>query len=161
MAASGFCDVYDLSTQELDRQAILALPESPYTVRLSMPDDAASLLALYGRHFGLFTGSFARSLEQQAHWMHHLDPAKLLLVIDSSGQVRGYLFLAATQARGPYFFVRWPAGRAISPWWWVMKHSPSVTFGGFLNQIALLKRGLVLEYLTLGWNVVGALRKDR
>ncbi len=119
----GFCDVYDLSTQELDRQAILALPESPYIVRLSMPDGAASLLALYGRHFGPFTGSFARSLEQQAHWMHHLDLAKLLLAIDSSGQVRGYLFLAATQARGPFFLAGtqlwelavddWPAAVAL------------------------------------------------
>jgi hypothetical protein len=27
--------------------------------------------------------------------------------------------------------------------------------GGFLSQTALLKRGLLLEYMTLGWNVVG------
>ena len=30
----GYCDVYDLSTQEINRRAILALPESSYTVRL-------------------------------------------------------------------------------------------------------------------------------
>jgi divalent metal cation (Fe/Co/Zn/Cd) transporter len=29
--------------------------------------------------------------------------------------------------------------------------------GGLLNQTALLKRGLVLEYITLGWNVVGVI----
>src|SRR5690349_10278443 len=78
----GYCDVYDLSTQELDRQAILALPESPYTVRLSTPDDASSLLALYTSQFGPYTGSFARSIEQQIHWMQHIDLQKLFLAID-------------------------------------------------------------------------------
>lgn len=99
----GFCDVYDLSTQELDRQAILALPESSYTVRAAMLDDAASLLALYEHQFGPFTGSFARSIEQQAHWMQYLAPERLWLAIDPAGQVRGYLFHAETQTRGPFF----------------------------------------------------------
>jgi predicted N-acetyltransferase YhbS len=98
----GFCDVYDLTTQELDRQAIIALPESPYTVRQATRDDAASLLALYVRNFGPYIGSFERSLEQQVHWMQHIDLQKLLLAIDPSGEVRGYLFLAGSQARG-YF----------------------------------------------------------
>ncbi|HLZ56927.1 MAG TPA: GNAT family N-acetyltransferase, partial [Ktedonosporobacter sp.] len=99
----GYCDVYDLSTLELDRQAILALAESPYTVRRSRLSDATSLLALYERHLGLYTGSFARSIEQQTHWMQHLEPEKLLVAIDPADQVRGYLFLAAAQARGPFF----------------------------------------------------------
>lgn len=99
----GFCDVYDLSTQELDRRAILALPESPYTVRLPTMADAASLLALYNRQFGPYIGSFERSIEQQAHWIQHLEPEKLLLAIDSTDEVRGYLFLATTQAGGPFF----------------------------------------------------------
>ncbi|GAC1350877.1 MAG: hypothetical protein NVSMB27_37650 [Ktedonobacteraceae bacterium] len=99
----GFCDVYDLSTQELDRQAILVLPESPYTVRLSAPDDAASLLALYERHFGPYIGSFERSIGQQVHWMQHLEREKLLLAIDPADQVRGYLLLATAQARGHFF----------------------------------------------------------
>ncbi|MEO8970732.1 MAG: GNAT family N-acetyltransferase [Ktedonobacteraceae bacterium] len=99
----GYSDVYDLSAYELDRQAILALPESPYTVRLSTPDDARSLLTLYERQFGPYTGSFERSIEQQTHWMQHLEPEKLLLAIDPADQVRGYLYLAATQARGPFF----------------------------------------------------------
>ena len=119
----GYCDVYDLSTQELDRQAILALPESPYTVRLSTLDDAASLLTLYDRHFGPYTGSFERSLEQQTHWMQRLEPEKLLLAIDAADQVRGYLFLGAAQARGPFFLAGtqlwelavddWPAAVAL------------------------------------------------
>ncbi|HEY7417086.1 MAG TPA: GNAT family N-acetyltransferase [Ktedonobacteraceae bacterium] len=99
----GYCDVYDLSTLELDRQAILALSESPYTVRRSRLSDAASLLALYERHPGLYTGSFERSIEQQTHWMQHLGPKKLLVATNPADQVRGYLFLAATQARGPFF----------------------------------------------------------
>ena len=119
----GYYDVYDLSTLELDRQAILALPESPYKVRLSTLDDAASLLALYERLLGLYTGSFERSLEQQIHWMQHLKPEELLLAIDPDDQVRGYLFLAAAQERGPFFLAGtkvwelvvddWPAAVAL------------------------------------------------
>lgn len=73
----GYCDIYYLSTQQLDRQAILALPQSSYTVRQATTDDAASLLALYERQFGPYTGSFERSLEQQAHWIHHLEPEQI------------------------------------------------------------------------------------
>ncbi len=119
----GFCDVYDLSAQELDRQAVLALPESPYTVRPATLDDAASLLALYEHHFGPYTGSFARSIEQQIHWLQHLAPEKLWLACDPAGQVRGYLSLAVTQARGPFYLAGtrlweisvndWPAAVAL------------------------------------------------
>lgn len=119
----GYCDVYDLTTQELDRQAILALPQSPYTVRLATGDDAASLFALYERQSGPYIGSFERSVEQQAHWLQHLEPERLLLAIDPTGQVRGYLFLAATQARGDFFLAGtqlwelavddWPAAVAL------------------------------------------------
>jgi len=99
----GYCDMYDLSTLELDRQAILALPESPYTVRLARLSDATSLLALYERQFGPYTGSFERSIEQQTHWMQHIELEKLLVAVDSADQVRGYLFLAGAQAQGPFF----------------------------------------------------------
>jgi predicted N-acetyltransferase YhbS len=119
----GYCDVHDLSTLELDRQAILALAESPYTVRRSRLSDATSLLALYERHLGLYTGSFERSIEQQTHWMQHLEPEKLLVAIAPADQVRGYLFLAAAQARGPFFLAGtqvwelvvddWPAAVAL------------------------------------------------
>jgi GNAT superfamily N-acetyltransferase len=98
----GYCDVYDLSTLELDRQAVLALPESSYTVRLARLSDATSLLSLYERHLGPYIGSFERSIEQQIHWMQHLEK-DVLLAIDPADQVRGYLFLAGTQARGPFF----------------------------------------------------------
>ncbi len=119
----GYCDVYDLTAYELDPQAILALPESPYTVRMPTPDDAESLLALYERNFSSYTGSFARTLEWQTHWMHYLQPEKLLLAVDSADQVQGYLFLAVTQERGPFFLAGtqlwelavndWPAAVAL------------------------------------------------
>jgi predicted N-acetyltransferase YhbS len=99
----GYCDMYDLSTLELDRQAVLALPESPYTVRRSRIPDASSLLALYERHVDRSTGGFERSLEQQIHWMQHLEPEKLLVASDPDDHVRGYLYFAAAQARGNFF----------------------------------------------------------
>ena len=99
----GYCDVYDLSTYELDRQAILALPESSYTVRRATLNDAPELLALYEHQSGPCTGSFARTLEQQIHWLEHFEPEKLLLAVDSADQVRGYLCLTVQQARGPFF----------------------------------------------------------
>lgn len=119
----GYSDVYDLSTLELDHQAILALPESPYKVRLSTLDDAMSLLALYEHQFGPYTGSFARSIELQTHWLQHLDPEKLLLAIDANDQVQGYLCLTVAQERGPFFLAGtrvwelvaydWPATLAL------------------------------------------------
>ncbi|HZO76067.1 MAG TPA: GNAT family N-acetyltransferase [Ktedonobacteraceae bacterium] len=119
----GYCDVYDLSTLELDRQALLALPESPYTVRRSRLSDASSLLALYERHVGPSTGSFERSLEQQIHWMQHLEKDVLWVAIDPDEQVRGYLYFAAAQARGTFFLAGtqvwelvvddWPAAVAL------------------------------------------------
>lgn len=119
----GYCDVYDLSAQELDRQAVLALPESLYTVRSSTLDDATCLLALYNRQFGPYTGSFERSLEQQVHWMQNVDLENLLLAIDPAGQVQGYLFLAGAQERGLFFLAEtqlwelavndWPATAAL------------------------------------------------
>lgn len=119
----GFCDVYDFSTQELDRQAVLALSESPYRVRPATLEDAPDLLALYEKQFGLYTGSFARSIEWQRHWMQHRQQGPIILAIDPAEQVRGYLCLIATQAPGPFFMAgtqvwelavdNWPATVAL------------------------------------------------
>jgi predicted N-acetyltransferase YhbS len=118
----GFCDVYDLSAQELDRQAVLALAESPYTVRAATLEDAADVLALYERHAGPCIGSFERSIEQQSHRMRHMELEKLLLAIDPAGHVRGYLFLGGTQERGAFLAGTllaelivddWPAASAL------------------------------------------------
>lgn len=119
----GFCDVYDVSVYDIDRHAILALPESPYTVRHATLEDAPRLLALYEHQFAPHPGSFARSLEEQIHWMQHLKPADLGVAVDSANQVRGYLVLAATQAQGPFILAGarvwelvgddWPAAVAL------------------------------------------------
>jgi GNAT superfamily N-acetyltransferase len=119
----GYCDVYDLSTQELDPQAVLALPESPYMVRPATLSDVTQVLGLYERHFGPYIGSFERSVEQQAHRLRYLETEIPMLAIDPSGQVRGYLSLATTQAQGPFFLAGtqlwelavddWPAAVAL------------------------------------------------
>ncbi|MBA2288085.1 MAG: hypothetical protein H0W02_21635 [Ktedonobacteraceae bacterium] len=46
-------------------------------------EDAPGLLALYERHFGPYIGSFERSIEQQTHWIQHLEPEKLLVRIST------------------------------------------------------------------------------
>lgn len=160
----GYCDVYDLSTLELDQQALLALQESPYTVRRSQPSDASGLLTLYERYVGLSTGSFARSLEQQIHWMQHIEPEKLLVAIDPDDRVRGYLFLAATQARGAFFLAGtqiwelvvddWPATVALLQYHARMAESmvsPTVP-GAFLYNVPPMSplTGLLLEHLEVG-----------
>ena len=119
----GFCDVYDLSTCELDRQAVLSLPESPYKVCLPTLDDAPGLLALYKRYFESYIGSFEHSIEQHTHWIQHIEQGKLLVATDTNGQVKGYLYLAATQAQGNIFLAGtqlwelvvddWPAAVAL------------------------------------------------
>ena len=101
----------------------LALPESSCTVRRAILDDAPGLLALYETQAGPYIGSFARSLEQQIHWIEHLEPEKLLLAVDTANQVRGYLYLEMQQARGPFFLAgtqlwelvadSWPAAVAL------------------------------------------------
>ncbi len=98
----GYCDVYDLSTHELDRQAILALPQSFYTVRQATLDDASSLLALYKDQFSPYIGSFERSIEWEIHWIRHIEPGKLLLAVDSADRVHGYLCLAVQQGQGSF-----------------------------------------------------------
>jgi predicted N-acetyltransferase YhbS len=88
----GYCDVFDLSTHDIDLSAILALPPSTYTVRPATVDDAASLLALYDRHYASYTGSFVRSLEQQVHRLQHRSPnSPILLAVDPTGRPQGYL----------------------------------------------------------------------
>src|SRR5438477_2960087 len=63
----GYSDVFDQSSQDIDRAAILAQPPSTHTVRPATLADVGSVLALYDRHYGPYTGSFTRTAEQQAH----------------------------------------------------------------------------------------------
>jgi GNAT superfamily N-acetyltransferase len=91
----GYTDMFDLSTQDINRSAILALPSSPYSIRPATIEDAPSVLALYQRQYNPYTGSFARTLERQIHLLQHRSPQNpLLLAIDSFGNAKGYLTLS-------------------------------------------------------------------
>src|SRR5439155_2365706 len=90
----GYSDVFDQSSQDIDRAAILAQPPSTHTVRPTTTADVGSVLALYDRHYSPYTGSFTRTVEQQAHRLQHRLPENpLLLAVDADGQSQGYLSL--------------------------------------------------------------------
>lgn len=103
----GYCDVFDLSVQEIFREAITALPASPYSVRPVMEQGAAALLALYERSFGTYTGSFVRSLEQQRYQLQQRSPDTANLswfAVDAQERVRGYLVLDKKDQRAALEF---------------------------------------------------------
>jgi len=86
----GYSDMFDLSTQEVVRAAILAQPPSTHRVRHATLEDASDVLALYDRHYG----SFTRTVEQQIHRLQYRSPDNpMLLAVNAAGQVQGYLAL--------------------------------------------------------------------
>jgi GNAT superfamily N-acetyltransferase len=88
----GFSPVLDIAWVTLNRQEILAEPPTDYQVRLATVADAPVMLDLYERHFGLYTGSFDRSLAQQVHQLRGLFPQHLpWLAVSPSGEIEGYL----------------------------------------------------------------------
>jgi GNAT superfamily N-acetyltransferase len=88
----GYADVLDITEHTVDREAVLALPPSPYSVRPSALEDAPAFLALHERHYGCYSGSFERTLAQQQHCLRHRLPANPpLLALDPEGAPRGYL----------------------------------------------------------------------
>jgi predicted N-acetyltransferase YhbS len=90
----GYTDMFDQSTQDIDRAAILAQPPSPLSVRPAIQADAASILTLYERHFGSYTGSFTRTVEKQAHRLQFRSPDNpIWLAVDSTGRPQGFLSL--------------------------------------------------------------------
>lgn len=96
----GHIDMFDQSAQEVDRAAILAQPQSSHSVRTATPADAASVLRLYDRHYGLYSGSFTRTLEQQAHRLQHRPTDNpLWLAVDTDGQIDGYMTLRSGALR--------------------------------------------------------------
>jgi GNAT superfamily N-acetyltransferase len=101
----GYIDVFDRTEHAIACADVRAQPPSPYHVHLATVDDTPSLLALYQRHYGPYTGSFDRTLNEQAHvvrFMTTVDrslyarPMGLprdtpLLAVDTQGEPRGYL----------------------------------------------------------------------
>src|SRR5947209_20016788 len=67
----GYVDMFDLSTVDVDRGAILAQSSQGYPVRPATADDSTHLLALYNRHYGHYTGSFARTQEYQDYLLNN------------------------------------------------------------------------------------------
>jgi predicted N-acetyltransferase YhbS len=93
----GYSDVFDSSVQDIDRTAVLAQPQSMYSIQEATKDDADALLALYERHYGPFTGSFVRTVERQAHQLMHQPPGSALwLAVHPDGPIEGYLSLRST-----------------------------------------------------------------
>jgi predicted N-acetyltransferase YhbS len=91
----GYTDIFDVSLQNIVRDALLALPASSYTVRPATVEDAERLLALYNRQYGAYTGSFARSVAVQRHYLQYRFGTQnpWWLAIDADNQPRGYLVL--------------------------------------------------------------------
>jgi hypothetical protein len=91
----GYTDVFDLSVQDINREAILTQRPSPYSVRAATIEDARAVLTLYERQYGPYSGSFARSLERQAHMLSHRNAQNPpFLAIDATDQPQGYLKLS-------------------------------------------------------------------
>jgi predicted N-acetyltransferase YhbS len=112
----GYSDVFDQSVQEIDRSAILAQPASSHTVLAATPEDAASILSLYEHHYGPFSGSFTRTLEQQIHRLEHR-PADnpVWLAVHPDRRTEGYLTLrGAYRSKATELAVdNWDAARAL------------------------------------------------
>jgi len=101
----GYIDIFDATVHRVERAAILAQPPSPYSVRPATPADAPALLSLYERHYGPYSGSVARTPDEQAHALRFaasvgqgvyrtaegLPYGPPLLAVGPDGGARGYL----------------------------------------------------------------------
>lgn len=113
----GYIDMLSQSIHDIARVAILAQPLSTHTVRAATQDDAENVLILYDSHYGPFTGSFIRTLDQQTYHLQHQSPDNpLLLAINPKGHPQGYLSLWSganrSQAR-ELAADNWPAALAL------------------------------------------------
>jgi len=110
----GYVDVMEVTEHAIERAQVLMLPASGYVVRPARPEDAPALLELYVRHYGAYTGSYARTRAQQEHLLRHRTSPPLL-ALDPAGNPCGYLLLhggdrsSAVEAAAD----RWPAALAL------------------------------------------------
>lgn len=86
----GYTDMFDATTVEVKRSAILAQASGSCEVRPVTQDDAPELLALYERHYGPYTGSFERSLELQVYRVLRRR-LPVMVAVSPQGKVEGYL----------------------------------------------------------------------
>lgn len=89
----GYTDVLDYTEHLMRRADVLAQPAGPYAVRRAGPADAATVAALYERHYGPFTGSFVHTPAWEEHFLALRGGGGTLLALDGAGQARGYLIL--------------------------------------------------------------------
>jgi predicted N-acetyltransferase YhbS len=100
----GYIDMFDQAIHEIDRTAILAQPQSKHTIQAATLEDASSVLALYDRHYGPYTGSFKRTVEQQAHRLAHRSAENPLWVaVHGDDLPEGYLALGRGDERSQAF----------------------------------------------------------
>jgi len=88
----GYTDIYDVSSLEVDRAAILAHKPRPYHIRAATPDDAGAVLALHNRCYANYTGSFERSLEKQTFYLRE-GWQKGIVAQAENGRIEGYLYI--------------------------------------------------------------------
>lgn len=114
----GYADIWDLTEHVIEPTAVPAEAPEGYTTRHATIADAPAMLALYERHYGSYTGSFARTAAFQANQIRTgLDlnnPRRL--AVDAHGEVRGYLGIPRAGNRARAFEVaadNWPAAAAL------------------------------------------------
>lgn len=114
----GYTDVYDLTEQIIDRAALTGDLPADCSTRTATMDDAPALLALYEQHYGPYTGSFTRTIEQQrtrlARWLDSGNPPTL--AVDAQDNALGYLLLPRAGDRahaGEVAASSWPAAAAL------------------------------------------------
>ena len=114
----GYTDVFDLTDHTISRALVLAQPPSPVSVRDATLEDAPALLELYQRHYGPYTGSFARTLAQQRYQLNAWLTLgwSMLLALDADKQSCGYLLASGAPDQHNTLEVaaeNWPAALAL------------------------------------------------
>ena len=89
----GFIDVLDICKHIINSQTVLALPQSTYQLRPATPADVPALLTLYQHHYGSRTGSFARDLALQEHYLRWRYQEPPLIAVNADNVPKGYMKL--------------------------------------------------------------------
>jgi len=91
----GFVDVWDPEHHAFALADAWALSPTRTSTRPAVPADAPALVALYRRHFGRYSGSFARN---EAFMRHRLDAGgggEVEIALDAAGRPRGYILVGS------------------------------------------------------------------
>jgi len=111
----GYADVMETTEHCVDPTHVLAHDPPGPRVRPATVDDAPALLAIHERHYAAYTGSYVRTLAQQAHFLRHRGEPPLVAV-DAAGVPSGYLLLPGGSDRAAAVEAAadsWPAALAL------------------------------------------------